>query len=240
MSRVSKEHTVSGTGSFSQWKIRVPRWRHRELLVDRIIRKWPKYRAPAPSLPSETALPSRSLRVGWSVVLWNSRGKVPPSKGSELTVLLGFVLQGLCSGWNDCTGCRWLTWRISPVTRPPSSWEGRVRTEECGWFMLEGRISPAKNTPHITAGGHYVMSQAGWKRDKVPISSHFTFCSLSPCIRCLVTFNVFHLLLANTVWYCSTAETCWFWTANYYWLAHQTVRWLNCGGRQTELFPMYT
>lgn len=74
--------------------------------------------------------------------------------------------------------------------------------------MLEGRSSSAKNTPHISGAGRYVMSQVGRKRAKMPTSLHFTFCSLSPFIRCHVTFNIFHLPLANMVWYCSTAETC--------------------------------
>ena len=44
-----------------------------------------------------------------------------------------------------------------------TSFELRVRDEKKkrGWLMLEGRSPAAKNTPHISGAGHYVMSQVG-------------------------------------------------------------------------------
>lgn len=50
-------------------------WRHRELHVDRIIRKGPKDTDPTFSLSSEIALLPQSLCIGWPAMVLNSRAK---------------------------------------------------------------------------------------------------------------------------------------------------------------------
>lgn len=209
--------------------------RHRELHGDRIIRKGPKYTGPTFSLSSETS-PSVSVPA----MVLNSRVKFLLSKDInwEFTLILffsGFV-------WDEMIA-RYDSDSTRQSVPPMTSFELRVADEK--EWEEELVYAAGEGVLLLKHSSHQRCGPVCHATDRVKISQgahrpYFTFCSLSPSIRCHVTFNIFHLLVANMVWYCSTAETCWFWTANYYWLAHQTVGWLNCGGRQTELFPMYT
>lgn len=68
--------------------------------------------------------------------------------------------------------------------------------------MLQGKSSAGEALLTSEVWASVPCHKQGKKKSQGAHSPYFTFCSLSPFIRCYVTFNIFHLLLASMVWYC--------------------------------------